>query len=163
MICAEDEIGFGSNHDGIMVLDNDARVGMPASEYFNLGNDYVLEVDLTPNRVDAASYIGVARDLAAYLKQKQPIGYQKPDVSAFKVDNNKLPIAVDVANPEACPRYSGLTISGITVTESPEWLQKRLKAMGLNPINNVVDITNYVLFETGQPLPMQFDADGSER
>jgi len=158
MICAEDEIGLGTSHEGIMVLDQNTKVGTPAAEYFNLGNDFVLEVDLTPNRIDAASYIGVARDLAAFRNQTQPVTYRKPDVSGFKIDNHELEIPVKVLAPLACHRYSGVTISGLTVKESPEWLQKRLKLMGLNPINNIVDITNYVLFETGQPLHA-FDAD----
>lgn len=157
MICAEDEIGLGSSHDGIMVLDKEALVGMPAADYFKMGSDYVMEVDLTPNRIDAASYIGIARDLAAFLKQQSSVSYKKPDVSAFKTDNFQLEIPVEIQNTEACHRYSGVTISGITVGESPEWLQKRLKLMGLNPVNNVVDVTNYVLFETGQPLHA-FDA-----
>ncbi len=158
MICAEDEIGLGTSHEGIMVLDPEAKNGTPAAEYFNLGNDFVLEVDLTPNRIDAASYVGVARDLTAFLSQTNSITYRKPDVSGFKVDNHELEIPVRVLAPQACHRYSGVTISGLTIKESPEWLQKRLKLMGLNPINNIVDITNYVLFETGQPLHA-FDAD----
>ncbi len=158
MICAEDEIGVGNDHNGIMVLNSDAKVGTPASEFFNIKSDYALEVDLTPNRIDSASHIGVARDLAAYLSQKKEIQYTRPDVSQFKVDNHSLTIPVVIENTEACPRYSGVTISGIKIKESPEWLQNRLKAIGLNPINNVVDVTNYVLFETGQPLHA-FDAD----
>ncbi len=152
MICAEDEIGLGNSHDGIMVLDPSAVPGTPASEYFKIESDYVLEVDLTANRIDAASHIGIARDLAAYLKQKQAISYQRPSVEAFKVDNHSLPIPVEVLNPEACPRYSGVTVSNVTVKESPEWLKNRLKLIGIRPINNIVDITNFVLFETGQPL-----------
>ncbi|MGQ8338317.1 phenylalanine--tRNA ligase subunit beta [Sunxiuqinia sp. A32] len=158
MICAEDEIGLGASHDGIMVLPADAKVGTPASEYFNVESDYAIEVDLTPNRIDGASHVGVARDLAAYLKQQKDISYTKPSVDDFQVDNHDLEIPVEVANPEACPRYSAVTITGVEVKESPEWLQNRLKAIGLNPINNLVDITNYVLFETGQPLHA-FDAD----
>ncbi len=152
MICAEDEIGLGTSHDGIMVLDADAPVGTAAAKYFNISSDYVIEIDLTPNRIDGASLIGVARDLAAYLKQKQAIDYKKPSVNAFKVDNTNAPIDVEIGTPEACPRYAGVTISGLTIQESPEWLKNRLRLIGLAPINNVVDITNYVLFETAQPL-----------
>jgi len=152
MICAEDEIGLGNGHDGIMVLPEDAVVGTPAKEYFNIEDDLTIEIDLTPNRVDGSSHIGVARDMAAYLKQQKEIDYKMPSVDAFTIDNNNTPIEVVVENTDACHRYSGVCISGITIAESPEWLQNRLKAIGLNPINNVVDITNYVLFETGQPL-----------
>ena len=158
MICAEDEIGLGTGHDGIMVLPRKAVVGTPASEYFNVESDYSIEVDLTPNRVDGSSHIGVARDLAAFLSKEQEIAYKKPSVDAFQVDDHSLHIPIEVINPEACPRYSGVTISGVEIKESPEWLQNRLRAIGLSPINNVVDITNYVLFECGQPLHA-FDAD----
>ncbi len=158
MICAEDEIGLGTDHDGIMVLPADAKVGTAASEYFNIESDYCIEIDLTPNRIDGASHIGVARDLAAFLKKDKDISYRKPSVDNFKVDDHALQIPIEVENPEACPRYSGVTITGVEVKESPEWLQNRLKTIGLNPINNIVDITNYVLFETGQPLHA-FDAD----
>lgn len=158
MICAEDEIGLGTGHDGIMILAEDAKTGTPASHFFNIESDYSIEVDLTPNRIDGASHIGVARDLAAYLKQEKDISYTKPLVDAFKVDNHDLEIPVEVANPEACPRYVGVTITNVEVKESPEWLQNHLKTIGLKPINNLVDITNYVLFETGQPLHA-FDAD----
>ena len=157
MICAEDEIGLGASHDGIMVLDPSAVPGTPASEYFKIESDFVLEVDLTANRIDAASHIGVARDLAAYINQKHPISYHRPSVEAFKVDNHSLPIPVEVLNPAACPRYSGVTVSNVTVKESPEWLKNNLKLIGLKPINNIVDVTNFVLFETGQPLHA-FDA-----
>lgn len=157
MICAEDEIGLGTSHDGIMVLDPSAVPGTPASVYFKIESDFVLEVDLTPNRIDSASYIGIARDLAAYISQKQPISYSRPSVEAFKVDNHSLEIPVEVLNPEACHRYSGLTITDVTVKESPDWLKNKLKLIGLKPINNIVDITNFVLFETGQPLHA-FDA-----
>ncbi|MGL4781420.1 MAG: phenylalanine--tRNA ligase subunit beta, partial [Bacteroidales bacterium] len=153
MICAEDEIGIGHSHDGIIVLPADAVAGTPAKEYYNIQSDYVLEVDITPNRVDAASHFGVARDLAAYLKKN---GYEvtltKPSVESFGKEQTEGAVAVSVENTEACPRYSGITISGITVQESPEWLQNRLKAIGLRPINNVVDVTNYILHETGHPL-----------
>ena len=158
MICAEDEIGLGTDHEGIMVLDENARVGTPAKDYFNIESDWVIEIDLTPNRIDGASHIGVARDLAAFLKKTQDIEYTKPSVEDFKADNNDLLIPVEVENREACPRYTGLTICGVEVKESPDWLQNRLKIIGLTPINNIVDITNYVLFETGQPLHA-FDAD----
>ncbi len=157
MICAEDEIGLGASHDGIMVLDPSAVPGTPASEYFKIESDFVLEVDLTANRIDAASHIGVARDLAAYINQKHPISYNRPSVDAFKVDNHSLSIPVEVLNPAACPRYSGVTVSNVTVKESPEWLKNNLKLIGLKPINNIVDVTNFVLFETGQPLHA-FDA-----
>lgn len=152
MICAEDEIGIGSSHDGILVLDPKAIPGTPASEYFNISSDFILEVDLTPNRIDSASHLGIARDLSTFLSQKEKTIYTRPDVTGFKVENNSVPITVKVENPEACPRYAGLTISGVRVAESPEWLRNRLKAIGQSPINNIVDITNYVLHETGQPL-----------
>jgi phenylalanyl-tRNA synthetase beta chain len=157
MICAEDEIGLGASHDGIMILDPSAVPGTEASKYFSIESDYVLEVDLTPNRIDSASHIGIARDLAAYISQKHPISYQRPSVEAFKVDSHSLEIPVIVLNPEACPRYSGVTISNVEVKESPEWLKNKLKLIGLKPINNIVDVTNFVLFETGQPLHA-FDA-----
>ena len=158
MICAEDEIGIGTSHDGIIVLPDDAIVGTPAKEYYNVQSDYLLEIDITPNRVDAASHFGVARDLAAYLKQAgKPHQLKKPSVEGFKVDTEEGGIEVIVENSEACPRYSGLTIRGVTVKESPDWLKNRLTTIGLRPINNVVDITNYVLHETGHPLHA-FDA-----
>jgi len=152
MICAEDELGLGSSHDGIMVLDQDTPVGIPASEYFNIENDTVFEIGLTPNRIDGASHLGVARDLAAYLKQEGEVTLSKPSVDGFKTDNNDLPISIDIEEEAGCRRYSGLTISGISVKESPDWLQTRLRSIGLSPINNVVDITNFVLHESGQPL-----------
>ncbi|MBN2595600.1 MAG: phenylalanine--tRNA ligase subunit beta [Marinifilaceae bacterium] len=152
MICAEDEIGVGTGHEGIMVLPAEAVVGTPAATYFNVEDDIAIEIDLTPNRIDGASHIGVARDLAAYLKQQKEIEYKMPSVEAFTVESNNTPIEVVVENQKACHRYSGVCVSGITIAESPEWLQNRLKAIGLKPINNVVDITNFVLFETGQPL-----------
>ncbi|MDH6304329.1 phenylalanyl-tRNA synthetase beta chain [Parabacteroides sp. PF5-5] len=159
MICAEDEIGIGKSHDGIIVLPADAVVGTLAKDYYNIKSDYVLEVDITPNRVDATSHFGVARDLAAYLKQNgKPSELKRPSVDAFKIDDPAPAITVSVENTEACPRYSGVTIKGVTVKESPEWLQNILKIIGLRPINNVVDITNYVLHELGQPLHA-FDAD----
>lgn len=155
MICAEDELGLGTSHDGIMVLPNDTEIGKPATHYFPVEKDVIFEIGLTPNRSDAASHIGVARDLAAILNFKE--GTKKyqlsiPTVDAFFVDNETLNIEVVLEDHQACPRYSGLTINNITVSESPDWLKNRLKSIGVRPINNVVDITNYVLFETGQPL-----------
>jgi len=157
MICAEDEIGIGSSHEGILVLDNGVKVGLPAKDYFKVESDIVFAIGLTPNRIDAASHFGVARDLAAYL-HKEKISLQKPSIDNFKIDNNNRIIDIVVENKEACPRYSGLTITGVTIKPSPEWLRNRLSAIGLKPINNVVDITNYVLHEIGQPLHA-FDAD----
>ncbi len=154
MICAEDEIGLGESHAGIMVLTTDAPNGTPASKFFNVESDYVLEIGLTPNRADAASHIGVARDVKASKKRVIKL----PSVESFKPDNNNLSIPVEVENTQACPRYSGVTISGVTPGESPDWLKNRLKSVGLSPINNIVDITNFVLHETGQPLHA-FDAD----
>lgn len=158
MICAEDEIGIGTDHAGIIVLPADAVVGTPAKEYYNVKSDYVLEVDITPNRVDGTSHFGVARDLAAYLKQNgKPTELKRPSVDAFKIDDETPAIEVIVENTEACLRYSGVTIKGVTVKESPEWLKNRLTIIGLRPINNVVDVTNFVLHEMGQPLH-SFDA-----
>lgn len=153
MICAEDEIGLGHSHEGIMVLDADVPVGKLAKEHFNVQDDYMYEIGLTPNRADAASHLGTARDIAAFLK----IAVKKPDVSAFKIDNNDLKIEVVVENEQASPRYSGVTISGLEVKESPDWLKERLAVIGVRAINNVVDVTNYVLHELGQPLHA-FDA-----
>ncbi|MBN1820389.1 MAG: phenylalanine--tRNA ligase subunit beta [Prolixibacteraceae bacterium] len=158
MICAEDEMGMGTDHEGIMVLNELAKPGTPAKEYFNIQSDWAIEIDLTPNRIDGASHIGVARDLAAYLNLKNEITYKKPSVEEFKVDNHDLEIPIEIKNPEACPRYSGVTITDVKIADSPTWLQNRLKAIGLTPINNVVDITNFVLYETAQPLHA-FDAD----
>ncbi|MGL5318831.1 MAG: phenylalanine--tRNA ligase subunit beta, partial [Bacteroidales bacterium] len=153
MICAEDEIGIGHSHDGIIVLPENAVVGTPAKEYYNIKSDYVLEVDITPNRVDAASHYGVARDLAAYLKRNgYDVTLTQPSVDSFTKQQDNGAIEVEVLSHEACPRYSGVTISGVTVTESPEWLQNRLKLIGLRPINNIVEITNFILHETGHPL-----------
>jgi phenylalanyl-tRNA synthetase beta chain len=158
MICAEDEIGIGTSHDGIIVLPPDAKVGMPAKEYYQVETDYVLEVDITPNRSDATSHYGVARDLAAYLKQSdKPYELTRPSVNEFKIDKTEGGIDVIVENTEACPRYSGLTIRGVEVKESPAWLKNRLTAIGLRPINNIVDITNFVMYEIGQPMHA-FDA-----
>jgi len=153
MICAEDEIGMGKSHDGILELPLDTKVGLAANRYFNVESDTIFEIDLTPNRVDGASHIGVARDVAAYLKSTgEKIDYKLPSIDGFKIDNTHQEIKVEVKNTEACHRYSGLTISGLTIKESPEWLQTRLRSVGLTPINNVVDATNYVLHELGQPL-----------
>lgn len=153
MICAEDEIGVGTSHDGIIVIDRDVKPGTPAAEYFGLSSDYVLEVDLTPNRIDAASHFGVARDLAAWSAQHATaLELHRPDVDSFRVDRPDGAISVEVLNYDACPRYSGVTIRGIKVTESPAWLKDRLSAIGLRPINTVVDITNYILHAIGQPL-----------
>lgn len=153
MICAEDEIGISTSHEGIIVLPQDAKVGMPAKEYYNVKSDYILEVDITPNRVDAASHFGVARDLAASLRQNgKSTELRSPSVDAFKIDKAEGGIKVVVENTEACPRYAGVTIEGVTVKESPEWLKNRLLLIGLRPINNIVDVTNYVLHELGHPL-----------
>ena len=159
MICAEDEIGVGSNHDGIMVLPPDTPVGMPAKEYFGVEDDTLIEVDITPNRADGASHYGVARDLYAYYQaQGKNIPLTKPSVEDFKVDSNNLPIEVSVENAQACPRYTGVSIKGVTIKESPDWLKKSLSTIGIRPINNVVDVTNFVLHEMGQALHA-FDAD----
>lgn len=155
MICAEDELGLGDSHEGIMVLPEDTPAGMPASEYFKVETDWVYEIGLTPNRIDAASHIGAARDVAAVLNhqnKKKAFRVEWPDVSSFSPAGNKLPVEVDILDTAACPRYSSLTIDGVRVGESPDWLKNRLKAIGLKPINNIVDITNFVLHETGQPL-----------
>ena len=159
MICAEDEIGIGTDHSGIIVLPADVTVGTLAKDYYNIKSDYVLEVDITPNRVDATSHYGVARDLAAYLKQTgKSVTLRRPSIDAFKIDDESTPgIQVTVENEEACLRYSGVTIKGVTVKESPAWMQERLRVIGLRPINNVVDVTNFILHELGQPLH-SFDA-----
>ena len=159
MICAEDEIGIGSSHAGIIVLPDDAVVGTPAAEYYHLESDWLIEVDITANRADALSHWGVARDLYAWLKQN---GYEtalhRPDLSAFCVDNHDLPIDVVIEQGEACRRYACVSVTGCEVKESPEWLKQRLTVIGLRPINNIVDITNYVMMAMGQPLHT-FDAD----
>ncbi|WP_341215538.1 phenylalanine--tRNA ligase subunit beta [uncultured Wocania sp.] len=158
MICAEDELGLGKSHDGIMVLDDAIKVGTPAGDIFDIENDQVFEIGLTPNRADAMSHLGTARDLKAGLVQKDiNLEFITPSVSAFHTDNRTLKIDIDVKNKDLAPRYCGVTISGIKVAESPTWLQHRLKAIGLSPINNIVDATNYVLHELGQPLHA-FDA-----
>tara|TARA_B110000483_G_scaffold243409_1_gene333049 strand:+ start:2229 stop:4658 length:2430 start_codon:yes stop_codon:yes gene_type:complete len=161
MICAEDEIGLGEGHDGIMVLPNDTVVGTPASEYFKVESDYVFEIGLTPNRADAMSHYGVARDLAVGLKQQNLLNNDVVVTiteTNFKVDNTSKTLKVNVASVEACSRYCGVSISGITVQESPDWLKNRLRSIGLKPVNNVVDATNFILHDMGQPLHA-FDAD----
>lgn len=162
MLCAEDEIGVGTSHDGIIVLPQDAPVGLAAKEWFHVEDDTLIEVDITPNRSDAASHYGVARDLHAYYcahadRDAVP-ALHRPDVSAFCVHNHDLPITVSVENTASCPRYTGVSIAGVTVKESPDWLKKALTTIGLRPINNVVDATNFVLHEMGQALHA-FDAD----
>ncbi len=158
MICAEDEIGIGNDHEGIIVLDENAQIGQKAKEYFDIEEDIIFEIGLTPNRIDGASHIGVARDLAAYLSQTKKTEYKKPSLDNFKIDNTDYPVKITIENEKACKRYAGITVSNIKVKESPDWLKNRLKAIGLTPINNIVDITNFVLHETGQPLHA-FDAD----
>ena len=159
MICAEDEIGVGTSHDGIIVLPEDAPVGQPAAEYYHLESDWIIEIDITANRSDALSHWGVARDLYAWLKRNgHTTSLHRPDCSEFAVDNHDLPIDVEIENTEACKRYACVSISGCEVKESPEWLQNKLKVIGLRPINNIVDITNYVMMAYGQPMHC-FDAD----
>lgn len=159
MICAEDEIGVGSDHSGIIVLPQDAKVGQPAAEYYSLESDWIIEVDITANRADGLSHWGVARDLYAWLKSN---GYEtslhRPDCSKFRVDNEDLPIKVTIENREACLRYACVSVKGCDVKESPSWLQEKLKVIGLRPINNIVDITNYIMMAYGQPMHC-FDAD----
>jgi phenylalanyl-tRNA synthetase beta chain len=157
MICAEDELGLGTDHEGIMVLDPSVRIGSPAADYFGVTHDIIFDIGLTPNRIDCSSHYGVARDLAAYFNLQKPVRARLPEVNTFRKDRDDGAIKVSVKAREACIRYSGLTIRGITVRPSPGWLQMRLRSIGLNPINNVVDITNFVLHETGQPLH-SFDA-----
>jgi phenylalanyl-tRNA synthetase beta chain len=160
MICAEDEIGLGTSHAGIIVLPDDVKTGTPVADYFKPYEDWIFEIGLTPNRMEAMSHWGVARDVCAYLSHhdKKDFKPKLPGSNGFKVDHTSLTIQVKVENPEACPRYSGISISHITVKESPKWLQQKLKAIGLRPINNIVDITNFIQHETGQPLHA-FDAD----
>lgn len=160
MICAEDEIGLGKSHDGIMVLSPDAIVGTPAKEFFNIEDDYIYEIGLTPNRADATGHIGVARDIVAVLNTNEASTAKllKPSVDDFKVDNTNNLIEVEIQDEKLCPRYTGITLSGIEVKDSPDWLKNRLLSIGLTPINNIVDVTNFVLHETGQPLHA-FDAD----
>jgi len=166
MICAEDELGLGKDHSGILVLPADTPIGLPASEYFAVEHDWTFTIGLTPNRVDAASHFGVARDVAAVINnfgRSEPLGSGRvravlPDVSGFGQDNDKLVIDISIADPVACPRYTGLTVTGVKVADSPAWLKNRILATGLRPINNIVDITNFILLELGQPLHA-FDAD----
>ncbi|MBT3241749.1 MAG: phenylalanine--tRNA ligase subunit beta [Bacteroidetes bacterium] len=158
MICAEDEIGIGDDHEGIIEIDTDIPAGQAASTVIPVENDTVIEIGLTPNRIDGASHIGTARDVVAFLNlDESKVNLQIPDVSSFSVDNHELEIPVEIEDQSACIRYSGVSLTGLTVEESPDWLKNRLKAIGLKPINNVVDITNFVLHETGQPLHA-FDA-----
>jgi phenylalanyl-tRNA synthetase beta chain len=160
MICAEDEIGLGTSHAGILVLPADAKIGIRATEYFQPYEDHIYEIGLTPNRMDAMSHWGVARDVCAYLSHhdKKDIRPRLPNGNGFKTDNTSLTIDVKIENETACPRYSAVCIANLTVSESPKWLQQKLKAIGLRPINNIVDITNFIQHETGQPLHA-FDAD----
>jgi phenylalanyl-tRNA synthetase beta chain len=158
MICAEDELGIGTSHDGIMILDATLKPGTPCATVFNIENDEVFEIGLTPNRADAMSHYGVARDLRASLLQKNSnIELITPSVSTFRIDKRTLKIDVDVKDSKLAPRYCGVTLSGLTVKPSPEWLQNRLKAIGITPKNNIVDVTNYILHDLGQPLHA-FDA-----
>ncbi|MFO8087310.1 MAG: phenylalanine--tRNA ligase subunit beta [Bacteroidales bacterium] len=160
MICAEDELGLGSSHDGIIVLDEDSDIGLPASAYFDLEKDWVFDIDLTPNRADATSHIGVARDIVAAVNRLNPdaqLSLKMPPTPDIDSSNTTLQIPVTIDNQQACPRYSALTISGISIGDSPAWLQNKLKAIGIRPVNNIVDATNYVMLETGQPLH-PFDA-----
>lgn len=163
MICAEDELGLGNSHEGIMVLDGDVKPGTPAGSYFKVVKDTVFEIGLTPNRIDSGSHFGVARDLAAYLNLNGGMNSKAilPSVEDFKPDNTNNSYEVIIENTVDCPRYSGITISGVTVGDSPDWLKNKLRAVGLNPINNVVDVTNFVQYEVGQPLH-SFDADKIE-
>jgi phenylalanyl-tRNA synthetase beta chain len=160
MICAEDELGLGTGHEGIMVLDSSAKPGTPASEYFGIDHDIIYEIGLTPNRIDSGSHFGVARDLAAYLNLNTGNGFKavRPAVDSFRPDNNSSGFEVEIENKSDCPRYTGITISDVKIAESPAWLKTRLRSIGLSPISNVVDITNYVQHEIGQPLHA-FDAD----
>lgn len=159
MICAEDEIGVGTDHAGIIVLPEDAPVGQPAAEYYHLESDWVIEIDITANRSDALSHYGVARDLYAWLVQNgHTTSLHRPDCEAFKVDDHSLPIDVEIENKEACKRYACVSITDCEVKESPEWLQNKLRVIGLRPINNIVDITNYMMMAYGQPMHC-FDAD----
>lgn len=160
MLCAEDEIGLSDNHEGIIVLPKNAKAGMPASQFYNLYNDWIFEIGLTPNRMDAMSHLGVAKDVCAYLTHhyKKTTKVILPFKNNFKPDDHSRPVKVEIKNPEDCKRYAGVSISGITVTDSPDWLQNKLKSIGLRPVNNIVDITNYILHETGQPLHA-FDLD----
>jgi phenylalanyl-tRNA synthetase beta chain len=160
MICAEDEIGLNDNHAGILVLPSSVKTGTLAADYFQPYQDYIYEIGLTPNRMDAMSHLGVAKDVCAYLSHhnKKETSVKSPFKNNFKVDNHQLPITVTIENQDACQRYSGISLQGVTIGESPVWLQNKLKSIGLKPINNIVDITNFILHETGQPLHA-FDAN----
>src|SRR6188474_2548326 len=160
MICAEDEVGLGTSHAGIMVLSEDAKVGSDVAEFFQPYEDWIYELGITPNRMDAMSHWGVAKDVCAYLNHhdKKDLRPKLPTSNSFKIENRSLPISVSVENTKGCQRYSGVSITGVTIKESPLWLQKKLKSIGLRPINNIVDITNFIQHETGQPLHA-FDAD----
>ena len=160
MICAEDEIGLGESHAGIIILPADTTVGITAAEYFKLIDDFIFEIGLTPNRSDAMSHLGVARDVCAYLSHhnKKETIVKSPFKNNFKPDNQSLQMEVVIENADACQRYAGVSIEDVTIAESPDWLQQKLKSIGLRPINNIVDITNFILHETGQPLHA-FDAD----
>ncbi|MEO9022229.1 MAG: phenylalanine--tRNA ligase subunit beta [Ginsengibacter sp.] len=160
MLCAEDEIGLGNSHEGIIVLPEDTKAGMAASDYYKLYSDWIFEIGLTPNRMDAMSHLGVAKDVCAYVSHhfRREVKVVAPFKSSFKADNNSHPVKVLVKNPPDCERYAGISISGITIAASPVWLQNKLKSIGLRPVNNVVDATNFILHETGQPLHA-FDAD----
>ncbi|KAA6324324.1 Phenylalanine--tRNA ligase beta subunit [termite gut metagenome] len=162
MICAEDEIGIGTSHEGIIVLPDSAVPGTLAKDYYHIQHEYVLEVDITPNRVDACSHYGVARDLYAYLVQNgHKAELKRPSVDTFATENHDLNMNVTVESPEACPHYAGVTLKGVTVRESPAWLQAKLRLIGIRPINNVVDVTNYIVHAFGQPLHC-FDASEIE-
>jgi phenylalanyl-tRNA synthetase beta chain len=160
MICAEDELGIGNDHSGIIILPSNTAIGVDAASYYHIEDDFVFEVGLTPNRSDATSQLGIARDLLAYLRVND--GYTdditEPHISGFVTERVGLNIDVEVQDQNACIRYTGITINNVTVGESPDWLKKLLKAVGVKPINNIVDITNFVLNELGQPLHV-FDAD----
>jgi phenylalanyl-tRNA synthetase beta chain len=160
MLCAEDEIGLGQSHEGIMVLTPETKTGTSAKEYYQVYSDYILEIGLTPNRMDAMSHLGVAKDVCAYLSHhnKKETKVITPFKNNFKTDDNSYPVTVEIESPTECERYSGVSISGIKVAPSPKWLQNKLKSIGLKPLNNIVDITNFILHETGQPLHA-FDAD----
>ncbi len=161
MICAEDELGLGESHEGILVLSSDTTIGQPVAPLFNVEKDYVFEIGLTPNKIDAASHFGVARELKAYIKTQCPeklVTFTDLNTDGFQVDEHQTPIKIEVEEPTGCPQYYGITIRNVTVKESPQWLQKKLKGIGLRPINNIVDITNYILHQFGQPLHA-FDAD----
>lgn len=159
MICAEDELGIGTSHEGIMVVPDVIAAGTPAREYLNIEDDYIIEIGLTPNRIDAASHYGVARDLAAYLSvNDKPVKLTRPAADKLAIDNNSNVTQIKVENTEACPRYTGITVSNVKVAPSPDWLQNNLRSIGINPKNNIVDITNYILHAYGQPMHA-FDAD----